>query len=91
MVLVIGFDHLLQDHGARAAFVVTLDQLLDVGHPVGKAPAAATHVLEDGRAANVVDDRLPIHRVGQVTEAVGHGVGGNVLVGQDGRARRAHA
>ncbi len=67
-------------------FVVTLDQFFNVIDPVGKAPAAAANILKDGRAADVVDDRLPIHRIGKVAEAVGHGVGGDVLVGQDGRA-----
>ena len=91
MVVVVGCNHLLQDHRPRAAFVVALDKLLDVIDAMGEATAAAAHVLEDGWAADVVDDRLPVHRVFQVAEAIGHGIGGDVLVGQDHCARRLDA
>jgi len=71
-----------------------LEQILDRAADVDVAPAAAMRVLEDARQSDVIDDRLPVERIPQVSQALIVLDAGNVFLVRQGdgpRARHAEA
>ena len=61
-------DLLLEHHHELAGLVVGAEEVVRAVHPVDALPAAAGEGLEEGREADVVEDRLPVERIGEVAE-----------------------
>ena len=61
---------LLQHHDELARLAVGAEKFLGIIQLVDIFPAAAGERLEEGRPADVGENRLPIERIGEVAEGV---------------------
>ncbi len=71
--------------------MVGREELVRSVHPVDVLPAAAGERLEVGREADVVEDRLPVERVGEVAHRLLVGVGRMLMGGEEDGLRHRDA